>query len=214
MSLVNPADSAAGAPAGAAAYFYPPRLRLLLMAAGAAAVAAVSYLPARADWALMAGIGWLLLASLSGAAVVLLLRALRPGPTVVIDQEGITERTALAPAGLVRWEDITVIRKKEIGRGMGAERLLEIVLTEDARFHRRPRSPWRRLIESYRVVVKQPVVSIPGSMVSVPMQQVMDALRRQRPQLQVLEGPPPAPSKFRFSNKPKPGRQHPDLPRW
>lgn len=200
--------------AGERRRYHPPRGRLLGLVVTCLFIVAVSYLPTRADLPFLVGLGWTMIVLLSLAAVVLLLRALRPGPTVIIDDLGITDRTTLAPAGFLPWGDITVIRKKEIGRGMGAERLLEVVLSDQAEFHARPRSWLRRLTEGYRRLLKQPVLSIPASMVSVPMQAVMDEIRQRRPELQILEGPPPAPSKFRWGTKPQSRRQHPDLPRW
>lgn len=199
---------------GEPARFYPPRGRLLLLAAACLAVVAVFYLPASSGSPALTVIGWIGVALMATAALVLLMRAVRPGPSVVIDTEGITDRTTLAPVGLVRWQEITVIRKKEIGRGRGAERLLEVVLADPAGFFARPRGPLRRLTERYRSLLRQPLVSIPGSMVSVPMATVMDTIRTRRPELQILEGPPPAPPKFRLRHRPDPGRRHPDLPRW
>lgn len=194
----------------------PPRWRLGLLALGCLFVVAVLLLPATSDVPLLIGIGWLGVGSLVPAAVVLLARALRPGPTVVIDGQGITDRTTLAATGLVRWDEITVIRKREVGHGMGAERLLEVVLSDPDGFRARPRSWPRRLSDRSRAALRQPAVSIAGSMVSVPLHVVMEDIRRRRPQLQVLEGPPPAPSKTRlmFGRQRQPGRQHPDVPRW
>lgn len=194
--------------------FYPPRLRLLLLVLACGLFGVIFWLMAQSGSAIIAGIGWVGVTLMAIAAVVLLLRALRPGPTVVIDEIGIIDRTTLAGPDLVRWEEITVIRKKEIGRGRGAERLLEIVLTDPDEFHGRPRGLRRRLIERYRGALRQPLVSIPGSMVSAPIQQVMDTIRQRRPGLQVLEGPPPPPPRFRFSRRPPSKRQHPDLPNW
>jgi hypothetical protein len=195
--------------------FYPPRWRLLLLAVGCALLAAVFAIATLADAPLWRGLGWIGLVGFGLATITLLARALRPGPTVLIDGTGITDRTTLAPTGLVRWSEITVIRKKEIGRGMGAERLLEVVLSDPDAFRARPHGVVRRAIDRYRALLKQPAVSIPGSMVAVPMQQVMDAIRRWRPELQVLEGPPPAPKLKLFGRRHhQPRRQHPDLPRW
>lgn len=194
--------------------FYPPRWRLLLLAAGCVLFAGLFGIAALADPPVLQVLGWIGLTGFGLAAAVLIARALRPGPTVLIDDAGITDRTTLAPIGLVRWTDIIVIRKKEIGRGRGAERILEIVLSDPDGFRARPHGVVPRAIHRYRAMLKQPVVSIPGSMVSVPMQQVMDEIRRWRPEVQVLEGPPPPP-KFKVFGRPRPpGRQHPDLPRW
>lgn len=203
-----------GSGAGDPTRFYPPRWRLLVLVLTCLFLAAVSYVPTLSAFGALVWSGWVMLVLFALAAVVLLLRAVRPGPTVMIDEHGITDRTTLAPVGRIDWADITVIRKKEIGRGMGAERLLEIVLADPAGYRTRPRSWLRRLTEGYRAALRQPVVSIPGSMVSVPMQQVIDAIQRRRPQLEVLAGPPAPPSKFRFAPKPPARRQHPDLPRW
>lgn len=199
---------------GDATSYYPPRWRLTLLAIACAFLAAVLLLPATSDAPMLSAIGWLGTGSLALAAAVLLTRALRPGPTVVLDRQGITDRTTLAPTGLIRWDEITVIRKREIGRGMSAERLLEVVLSDPDGFRSRPRSWLRRIADGYRTALRQPPVSIAGSMVSAPIQSVMDEIRQRRPELQVLEGPPPAPSKLGFGRKRQPGRQHPDLPRW
>jgi hypothetical protein len=201
-------------PPGATRY-YPPRWRLLVLALTCAFLAAVLTLPTLADSPFWVGLGWLGVVGFGAATAVLLARALRPGPTVLIDDDGITDRTTLAPTGLIRWSEITVIRKREIGRGMGAERLLEVILSNPAEFRARPRGRLWRATDRWRELLKQPAVSIPGSMVSVPLPDVMAEIRRRRPQLQVLEGPPPTPSKFRMlgrRQRPRPG--HPDLPRW
>lgn len=196
--------------------YYPPRWRLGLLALGCVFVVGLLLLPATSDVPFLIGVGWLGIGSLVLAAAVLLVRALRPGPTVVIDGQGITDRTTLSPTGLIRWDEITVIRKREIGRGRGAERMLEVVLSDPDGFQARPRGWLRRLSDRYRAALRHPAVSIAGSMVSVPMQVVMDDIRQRRPQLQVLEGPPPAPPKRRilYREKPRPGRQHPEVPRW
>jgi hypothetical protein len=204
-----------GSPAPDATSYYPPRWRLLLLALTCAFLTAVFALPTLAESAFWVGLGWLGVTGFGIATIVLLMRALRPGPTVLIDDTGITDRTTLSPTGLIRWGEITVIRKKEIGRGMGAERLLEVILANPDEFRARPRSWLWRAIDGYRALLKQPAVSIPGSMVSAPLPRLMDEIRRRRPQLQVLEGPPPAPSKFRMvGRRQRPRRQHPDLPRW
>lgn len=196
--------------------FYPPRWRLLVLTSGCALLAGAFAIATLADAAFWRGLGWFGLVAFGLATLVLLARALRPGPTVLIDDDGITDRTTLAPTGLIRWSEITVVRKKEVGRGMGAERLLEVVLSDPDAFRARSRGVRWRAIDRYRTMMKQPAVSIPGSMVSAPMQNVMDEIRRWRPQLQVLEGPPPPPPKMRlFGRRPhQPRRQHPDLPRW
>jgi hypothetical protein len=195
--------------------YYPPRWRLLLLALGCLACSAFMLVPTLSDFAFVAGLGWTGVTLFGLAAVVLVLRALRPGPTVVIDAEGITDCTTLATTGLVRWDQITVVRKKEIGRGMGAERMLEIVLSDPAGFRARPRSWFRRVADSYRAALRQPAVTIAGSMVSVDMATVMAEIRRRRPELQVLEGPPPLPPKLpRFRRAGPQGPERPDLPRW
>jgi hypothetical protein len=186
---------------------------LLLLAVGCGLAAVICAVMAGADARVLAWVGRAGVVLLLLAAVVLIGRALRPGPTVVIDGEGITDRTTLASIGLVRWDEITVIRKREIGRGLGAERLLEIVLSRPEEFRARPRGWLRRVADGYRTLLRLPPVSIPGSMVSAPMQALMDEIRRRRPQLQVLEGPPPVP-RFRFGRRAEPRRRHPDLPRW
>jgi hypothetical protein len=204
-----------GSPAPDATRYYPPRWRLLVLALTCAFMTLLLFLPTTADSVFFAGIGWLGVTVFGIATLVLLARALRPGPTVLIDDTGIYDRTTLAPVGLVRWNDITVVRKREIGRGFGAERLLEVILTNPAAFRARPRNPLGRLIDLWRGLLKQPPVSIPGSMVSVPLSRVTEEIRRRRPQLQVLEGPPPPPPGIlrRLGRRRQP-REHPDLPRW
>jgi hypothetical protein len=202
------------APASDATRYYPPRWRLLVLALTCAFLTAVLTLPTRADSLFLVSVGVLGAASFGIATAVLLARALRPGPTVLVDDTGITDRTTLAPTGLITWGEITVVRKKEIGRGMGAERLLEIILADPEEFRSRRRSWLWRAIDRWRGLLKQPAVSIPGSMVSVPLQRVMDEIRRRRPQLHVLEGPPPVPKLRLVGRRRQPRRQHPDLPRW
>lgn len=204
----------ANLPHGDHTTFYPPRLRLLVLVGVCVLFGTAFLVMSGADALPLAVIGWIGLTLMTVSGIVLLLRALRPGPTVVIDEIGIIDRTTLAGPGRVRWDEITVIRKKEIGRGRSAERLLEIVLTDPEEFHSRPRNVVRRTIEWYRGLMKQPLLSIPGSMVSAPIQEVMDTIRQRRPDLQVLEGPPPPPPRFRFSRRPPSKRKHPDLPNW
>lgn len=200
---------------GGATRYYPARWRLLLLVLTCAFLIAVFLLPALNAGPVLAGISWVIVLLLGLAGLVLLWRAVRPGPSVVLDRDGITDRTTLAPVGLVRWEEITVIRKKEIGRGLGAERLLEVVLADPDEFRARSRGWLWRATDRYRAALRHPVVSIPGSMVSVPMQVLMDDIRQRQPRLQVLEGPPPPPSKLHmFRRGQQPRRKHPDLPRW
>lgn len=195
--------------------FYPPRAKLLLMAAAAGLVGALFLVPAGSHNTFLTWLGWVGVIGLGLAALVLVARAARPGPTLVLDAEGITDRTTLAPTGLIRWDEITVIRKREIGRGRGAERVLEIMLTDPEAFQARPRSLVRRVADRYRAVVKQPPVGIPGSMVSAPMEQVVAAIRQRRPGLEVLDGRPPARRRPRLISRRVPDpREHPRPPRW
>jgi hypothetical protein len=107
-----------------------------------------------------------------------------------------------------------VVRKREIGRGRGAERVLEIVLSDPDGFRERPRGWLRRVADGYRAALRRPAVSISGSMISAPMQVVAAEIRQRRPDLQVLEGPPTAPPKLPFGRRQQSRHQHPDLPRW
>lgn len=182
--------------------FQPPRAKLLLLALTSALFAAVGFLASRADYSLLSGLGWIMLVGLGAGTVVMLARALRPGPTVVVDRDGIHDRTGLVPTGLVRWDDISVLRKREIGRGMGRERTLEVVLSDTAAFHTRPRSAARRFTDAYRRVVKQPAVNIPGSMVAAPMDQVARQIADWKPGLQLLDLPP-KPQRRRFTSHDK-----------
>ncbi|MPZ28782.1 MAG: hypothetical protein GEV12_20890 [Micromonosporaceae bacterium] len=208
-------DLTAHSPDGGATRYYPARWRLLVLVLTCAFLVAVFLLPALNAGPVLAGISWGIVFLLGVAGLVLLWRAVRPGPSIVLDRDGITDRTTLAPIGLVRWEEITVIRKKEIGRGMGAERLLEVMLADPDGFRSRSNGWQRQATNRYRAALRHPLVSIPGSMVSVPMQVLMDDIRQRRPELQVLEGPPPAPSKFHMlRRRQQPGRKHPELPRW
>lgn len=192
--------------------FYPPRVQLVLMALGSLLLAGVGYLASMSDMAWLSVLGWLVVVVFLATTAVVLARALRPGPTVVLNADGIVDRTTLAPTGLVRWEEITVVRKREIGRGRGSERLLEVVLEDRDAFFARSRTPLRRLADGYRRALKHADVSIPGSMVSGPIQQVIDELQRWRPQLQVLDLPPQLP-RMRLIKRGA-TRQHPKPPRW
>lgn len=69
-----------------------------------------------ADEALRA-IGLLSMAFFGWGSVVLLDLALRPGPGLVIDDEGIVERTSGLAAGRVRWEEIARVRLAPAGDG-------------------------------------------------------------------------------------------------
>lgn len=193
--------------------FYPPRWKLLLLATTSAFFALVGFAITSASFWWLAGIGWAMVVGFSLTTVVMLARALRPGPTVVFDAQGIVDRTTLIATGRVRWEEITVVRKREIGRGRGRERVLELVLADPEAFHGRQQPVSQRLAQRLRRVVGGgPHLSIPGTMVNRPMPIVIEELRRWRPDLQVLELPPPLP-RLRFKRAPGPGRG-PDLPRW
>jgi hypothetical protein len=192
--------------------FYPPRVQLLLMAVGSMVLVAVAYLASMSAMTWLSVLGWIGVVVFAATTAVLLARGLRPGPTVVLNAEGIFDRTTLAPTGLIRWEDITVVRKREIGRGRGSERLLEVVLEDPDAFYARPRTPMRRVADGYRRALKHADVSIPGSMVSGPIQTVIDELQRWRPQLQVLDLPPQLP-RMRLIKRGA-TRQHPRPPRW
>lgn len=208
-------DLIPGAGAGGRTLFYPPRWKLLLLAAASAFFALLGLGISRADVAWLSWIGRGLLVAFSVSTVVMLVRTLRPGPTVIFDADGFTDRTTLMPTGLVRWEEITVVRKREIGRGRGTERVLEVVLADPDRFYARPRPLLRRLDDRVRRLLKTPDVSIPGSMVSKPMRVVIEELQRWRPDLQVLELPPPLPKARVFNRRSQhPTRHHPEPPRW
>lgn len=191
--------------------YYPPRLKLALLALGAAFFVLVGLVMGMASSVVVALFGWLLFVGCAVATVVLLARALRPGPSLIMDAEGVIDRTSLFPVGRLRWDEITAMRKKEIGRGMGAERLLEVILVDPATFAARPRGRVRRWSHRYRAWLNLPQVSIPGSMVNVSMAQLIAELRRWQPELHVLELPPEPPRLFR--RKPAAGR-HPTMPRW
>lgn len=190
------------------ARFFPPRWKLLLHALGTAGFVAIG--------AVMAGShnpGWrwtgIVLALLFAVvSLVLLARALRSGPTLVVDADGIVDRTTLLPTGRLGWTEIAAVRKREIGRGMGRERLLEVVLRDPAQFRARPRTWAWRVAARYRDLIKQPQVTIPASMVAGPQDAVIREIRRQRPELDVMELPPPRPGVF-ASLFGRTGRQQP-----
>lgn len=192
--------------------FYPPRVKLTLMAAGSLMLAGIGYLMSMSRVTWLSFVGWVLVVLFVTAALVVLTRALRPGPTVVLTREGVVDRTTLAPTGLVRWDEINVVRKREIGRGRTSERVLDVVLADRESFFNRPRSLLRRVADRYRQVMKHPDVSIPSSMVSTPIQDVIDQLQQWRPDLQVLDLPPQFP-KIRLIRR-GPMKQHPKPPRW
>lgn len=195
--------------------FYPPRFKLLFLAAGSLFFAAIGHLASRSDVIGVAVLGWTAVVLFLAATGVMVLRALRPGPTLIIDEEGITDRTSLVQVGLVRWTEITVVRKREIGRGYGSERMLEVVLDDPAAFMERPRTLPRRLTDRFRRLTGQPPVGIPGSMVSRPMQAVIDEVKAWRPGLEVLELPPRLPRPRLFGRRHQfTTRQHPRPPRW
>src|SRR5690606_7660406 len=81
--------------------FYPPRFKLLFLAASSAFFAFVGYLASRSDVIGVAVMGWTGLLLFAAGTVVMVLRALRPGPTLIIDETGIFDRTSLSPNGLV-----------------------------------------------------------------------------------------------------------------
>lgn len=175
---------------------YPPRVKLLAFALACAAVAGLGFALAAVAAPVLAVTAGLVGVATGAGAVVLMWRALRPGPSLRVCAEGIVDRTGLSPVGLVRWEEIAAIRKREIGRGRGAERLLELVLIDPEEFSARPRSAARRVADRYRRVLKHPPVAIPGSMVSRPLGEVVDEVHRRRPELPVMELPPPLPGLF------------------
>ena len=119
---------------------YPPRVKLMAFAVGCVGVAGLGLAMAAAAAPVLAVAGGLLGVATAAAAGVFVWRALRPGPTLRVGAEGIVDRTGLSPTGLVRWEEIAAIRKREIGRGRGAERMLEIVLVDPRGFAQRPRT--------------------------------------------------------------------------
>ncbi len=178
---------------------YPPRVKLLALALGCAGVSGLGFVLAAVAAPVVAVLGGFLGAATAASAVVLAWRALRPGPTVRVGAEGIVDCTGLSPTGLVRWEEIAAIRKREIGRGRGAERMLEIVLVDPEGFGARPRTLARRIADGYRAVLKQPPVAIPGSMVSWPLEELIDEVLRWRPELPVLDLPPPLSGRQRSS---------------
>mgnify|MGYP006976776293 CR=1 FL=1 len=175
---------------------YPPRVKLLALAAACVVLAAcglglaAAAVPALAVASALVGVG------LAAAGVVLGWRGLRPGPTLRVDARGVTDRTGLVPTGLVRWEEIAAVRKREVGRGFGAERLLELVLVDPEGFVARPGGWARRVALRYRALVGLPPVTIAGSMVSRPLGELIDEMHRWRPQLPVMELPPPLPGLF------------------
>jgi hypothetical protein len=192
--------------------FHPPRIKLVVMAAGSLLLASVGYLMSLSRITWLSVVGLVLAVLFAAMALVVLARALRPGPTVVLTRDGIVDRTTLAPTGLVRWDEINVVRKREIGRGRSSERVLDVVLADRDAFFDRPRSLPRRIVDRYRKAMKHPDVSIPASMVSTPIQDVIDELHRWRPDLQVLELPPQF-SKMQLIKR-GPIKEHPKPPRW
>lgn len=175
---------------------YPPRVRLLGLAAACVVFGVCGVALATEAAPLLAVPGALVGVGLLVAAGVLAWRGARPGPTLRLDAEGITDRTGLCPTGLVRWEEIAAVRKREIGRGRSAERLLEIVLVDPEGVAARPRTLPRRLADRYRALMGQPPVAIPQSMVSRPLGELIEEIHRWRPELPVLELPPPLPGLF------------------
>lgn len=179
------------------ARFFPPRFQLLLLAVTSGFFAWIGYVIGQSSYLWLASIGWLLFVGFVLATLVMLARTLRPGPTVIFDADGFTDRTSLVPTGLVRWDQINVVRKREIGRGVGRERVLEVVLREPEAFYARPGPRLRRLSERLRRL-RSNHLTIPNTMVSKPLPTVMNELHRWCPDMQVLELPPPI-ARFRFS---------------
>ncbi|HEX7025406.1 MAG TPA: STM3941 family protein [Gemmatimonadales bacterium] len=177
-------------PPGDATRFYPPRFKLLMYTLGSGLLTLIGFVTSRADYTLLSVLGWCFLVGFGLGTVLMIARTLRPGATLEISDTGILERTTLFPVGVVRWDEIVVIKKREIGSGLGSERLLEVVLADPAGFRSRPRSLARRALDVYRRLVKQPDVYIAGSMVSAPIQAVIDEIKRRRPELHVTELPP------------------------
>jgi len=190
---------------------HPPRWRLLLLVLTCVFFVVVCAAPAGSDNTVLTVLGVAGMAAVAIAGVVVLWLTVRPGPTVRIDAEGITDRTGLVPNGLVRWDEIAAIRKREIGRGRGAERVLDVVLLRPEEFRARRRGPLRRLVDRYRVLMGHPYVSIPGSAVAVPLGTLIEEMRRWRPDLTVMELPPSLPGLFRRRSRPE-ERHRP--PRW
>jgi hypothetical protein len=175
---------------GGSTRFYPPRFKLLMYTAVSGLFAFVGYVASRADYALLSWLGWCFLVGFGLGTLLMIARTLRPGSTLEISDTGILERTTLFPLGWIGWDEITVIKKREIGHGLGSERLLEVVLADPAAFRSRPRSLGRRVVDLYRRLVKQPDVYIAGSMIAGPIQAVIDEIKRRRPELHVTDLPP------------------------
>jgi hypothetical protein len=190
--------------------FYPPRFKLLLLTVTSAVFAGVGYVIGQANYLWLAVIGWFVFLTFALATLVMLARTLRPGPTVIFDADGFTDRTSLAPTGLVRWDEIIVVRKREIGRGMGRERVLEVVLRDPERFYTRQRPVLRRLSERLRRL-RSDHLAIPNTMVSQPMPVVLAELQRWAPDIQVLELPPPI---RRLRSSARSARDAPQSRRW
>jgi hypothetical protein len=190
---------------------HPPRWKLLLLVLTCVFFVVVCALPAGSDNSVLMVLGVAGMAAVGIAGGVVLWLAVRPGPTLRIDAEGITDRTGVVPNGLVRWEEIAAIRKREIGRGRGAERVLDVVLVRPEEFRARRRGPLRGVVDRYRRLMGHPYVSIPGSAVSVPLGTLIEQMRRWRPELTVLELPPSLPGLFRRRSRPE-DRHRP--PRW
>jgi hypothetical protein len=195
------------------ARFYPPRFKLLALSATSGLFTFIGYAISRVDFVLFSLLGWAMAVGFGLATAVMLVRTLRPGPTLVVNAVGIIDRTTLVPTGLVRWEQISLVRKREIGRGRSSERLLDVVLEDEEAFYARPRSWLRRVGDRYRQLIKLPDVSVPGSMVSKPLQAVLDAMQRWRPDLPVL-GLPPALPKPRIFGRQRAARHEFGPPRW
>jgi hypothetical protein len=190
---------------------HPPRWKLLLMVLTCAFFVVMCAVPAGSDNSVLMVLGVAGMAAVGIAGGAVLWLTVRPGPTVRIDAEGITDRTGVVPNGLVRWEEIAAIRKREIGRGRGAERVLDVVLVRPEEFRARRRGPLRHVVDRYRTLMGHPYVSIPGSAVSVPLDTLIEQMRRWRPELTVLELPPSLPGLFRRRSRPE-DRHRP--PRW
>jgi hypothetical protein len=192
--------------------FYPPRFKLLLLTVTSAFFTGLGYVISLSSYTWLSVIGWIMFLAFVLATLVMLARTLRPGPTAIFDAEGFTDRTQLVPTGLVRWDEITVMRKREIGRGMGRERVLEVVLREPERFYAREGSRLRQLSERLRRL-RSDHLTIPSTMVSKPMPVIIAEVQRWCPDMQVLELPPPI-ARFRFSRHGTTTTGKPNQPRW
>jgi hypothetical protein len=161
---------------------YTPRRRLVVLLLGAAGfvAAGLTFILTSVGGVIGDVIGVLGVAFFGSAGVYILVELVHRRPTLLIDADGITDRSSLAAAGRLLWSEIGVVTIYSVG----GQRMLGILPSDPGAAVART-TPIRRALLRMNAGFGFPAINLPEVTLPYPLERLIDEMRRHNPDLQV-----------------------------